>query len=249
MNAIFLAACMCAPSCECVGQCGPNGCAVAVSEPMQWRRIDGDANRWYLFRGQVQIGGFDPAKSIYRSYDAASDTWGEAQSKPPIATPDGVDCSKLTGRSRIEMNGVAAAWGDIPDDSGKPRVTIIGGATDRKKVETDLKQNGLADKVSIWSVEPSHWSLRDSDGGPPRFKTDGAPTVYVQDASGKVLHRQDDWTGDGVGAIRKAVKGYDAGADPDLRKTTVPVPGGASPAALLGLLAFLFSFAKYKGVL
>lgn len=251
---VFLAAALLAVASTAQAQCGPNGCRVCVETSHEWRRIDGDSKRWYLFAGQLQLGGYDPELRIYRTYDAATDTWGAPQDSPPAAAPavpncKGVDASKLTG-SRFEINGQKVSMGDIPDDSSKPRVTVIGSDADRKKVTDAIKSSDLAGKVAVWSVEPSHWSLRDSDGGEPRFKTDGKPTVYVQAPSGKVLHRQDDWQGpEDVGAIRKALKGYDAALDPDLRKNTaIPIPG-ASPAALLAMLGFFFAFAKYKGVI
>lgn len=256
---VFLAAALLAAASTAQAQCGPNGCGpqgctVCSDGVREWRRIDGDPKRWYLFAGQLQLGGYDPEVKVYRTYDAATDTWGSPQDAPPATAPavpncKGVDASKLTGR-RFEINGQKVSMGDIPDDSAKPRVTVIGSDADRKKVTDAIKSSNIAGKVSLWSVEPSHWSLRDSDGGEPRFKTDGKPTVYVQAPSGKVLHRQDDWQGpQDVGAIRKAIKGYDASLDPDLRKNTaIPIPG-ASPAALLALAGFLFAFAKYKGVI
>jgi hypothetical protein len=62
------------------------------------------------------------------------------------------------------------------------------------------------------------------------FRTDGRPTIYVQDAAGRVLHRQDDYDGAEqlAGALRRPGP-YDPATDPDRRKKPEPKPD-AKPA-------------------
>ena len=53
---------------------------------------------------------------------------------------------------------------------------------------------------------------------------DGSPTIYVQNADGTVLHRQDDYAGglESLSAtltkLRKASPDYDKAKDPDTRR-------------------------------
>jgi hypothetical protein len=147
---------------------------------------------------------------------------------PAVAENHGVDLSKI-GPSRCMMNGrevtmehaLGVVGGQIPDDSQKLRLTVIGTQEKRQPVITALAQlePELRNRIVPWSVPADHWSLKDTATGQTAFKADGAPTVYLQAPDGKVLHRQDDWRGpDDFQAIRKAVKAYDAKKDPDLRK-------------------------------
>src|SRR5262249_5283542 len=55
----------------------------------------------------------------------------------------------------------------------------------------------------------------------PGFFTGGAPTIYLLAADGKVLHRQDEYTGGAAAAaeaFRRARTDYDPRRDPDRRK-------------------------------
>jgi hypothetical protein len=110
----------------------------------------------------------------------------------------------------------------IPDDRGKYRLTVIGSDAERQPVLDDYKKSVEAElrtQILVWSVPPDHWSLHDSASGTPLFKTDGHPTIYLQAADGKVLHRQDGYSGPAdFAAIRKAT-GYDPARDRNLNKT------------------------------
>jgi len=113
----------------------------------------------------------------------------------------------------------ALASGGLPDDAGKPRLTIIGPEADRRRVLDDLaKAPALAefrDHFLVQAYPPEHWAVANSG-----FVTDGRPTIYMQAPDGKVLHRQNDYAGpeDLAQAIRRADPNYDSRKDPDLRQ-------------------------------
>ena len=44
------------------------------------------AGRWYLYRSNAQVAGYDPDAQVYRTYDARTNSWGEPQS-PPWTAP------------------------------------------------------------------------------------------------------------------------------------------------------------------
>lgn len=127
---------------------------------------------------------------------------------------NGKPCSRATAHQAVERG--------IPDDAHKLRLTVIGPDADRKRFLDALTSTPegaalLADAV-LWSVPPDHWSLRDNVTGAPMFVTTGKPTIYLQDAAGRVLHRQDDYRGPSdIQAIRKAAS-YDPAKDPDARR-------------------------------
>lgn len=150
----------------------------------------------------------------------------------------GVDAEKLTGVERYRVNGrdccrqdvIDALTGDgqLTDDSGKLRLTVIGQDADRKQVLSDLASNPALtpyrDRILIQDYSPLDWAV--SRVG---FKTDGRPTVYIQRPDGKVLHRQDSYTSaaDLAEALRKADPNYNPANDPNLNKPT-PVPSPAN---------------------
>ncbi|GIW56326.1 MAG: hypothetical protein KatS3mg082_2730 [Nitrospiraceae bacterium] len=165
----------------------------------------------------------------------------------------GIDRSKLAlQRERFMVNGQQITKqqacqllenGSLEDDSHKLRLTVIGSETDRKRVLADLK-GSLADLAGDFLVQaypPDNWAV--SRAG---FYTAGTPTIYVQDPSGKVLHRQDDYD-DGPEGLRKALEAirkpnpnYDQSRDPDRRKpatdfATLIILGIAGILTLLGL--------------
>lgn len=141
----------------------------------------------------------------------------------------------------------------IPDDKGKFRFTVIGTQAEQKAALTQFAalEPEIRDRCNTWCVAADHWSLRDGVTGEPTFKTQGTPVIYFQAPDGKVLHRQDDAT-DFPTALRKAIKGYDAAKDPDLRKQEPKKPGEpasspihpAIPIAALGAAALYFSLRK-----
>jgi len=116
--------------------------------------------------------------------------------------------------------------GTLTDDSAMLRLTIIGSAADCRRVLDDL--NGpladLAGNFLIQSYPPDHWAVARAG-----FYTAGKPTIYVQTASGKVLHRQDDYD-DGADGLRRALEAirkpnpnYNPLRDRDLRRPSTHV--------------------------
>lgn len=120
--------------------------------------------------------------------------------------------------------------GSLVDDRKKPHVTLIGSAEDRKKAFADMPAD-LKGRVKITSCGADDWRVKGMG-----YVTTGKPTIYVQAPSGKVLWRQDvysgptDWSN-----IRKAVDGYDGKNDPGPNQSGLPaippiawVGGGAA---------------------
>lgn len=230
-------------------QWGSRGCAqpsISSVEEYTWRPLIDDPSRIYLYRGQTQLGGWDYEQKYWQSYSAMG--WGPKEPKAPIEPPlrnCGVEWNKIgnkitfNGKEITQQEANKAITNNIPDDSTKFNVTVVGSETQRKDflilwetLEADIK-----DKCKLWCCTPDHWSVKD-------FKT---PSIYCQAPDGKVLHRQDDFN-EPLSAIRKAVKGYDPAKDPDLRK---PSPTPTLPDfnwfwILVGGLGLLV-FSKYKG--
>jgi hypothetical protein len=225
MTFLGIAAIVCA-------QCGPGGCPID-----EWREVESDPGRIYLYRNGQQVGGWDYERGIWRSYDARANRWGDPMTSPPVPSPVrnvvnfGVDSSKLGGRP-YQLNGkpatrqeIDAAIGrQLPDDSKKFRLVATGDAAERQRIADAWQpmEPELKARVAVWSVPADHWSLRDTTTGKVIFCAGG---LTFQAPDGKVLHRQPDFTGgEDFAAIRKAIRAYDAAKDPDLRKESPPVP-------------------------
>ena len=184
-------------------------------------------------------------------------TWGKAcpapweAKKQPTVRNFGVDVDKLACKDgepcpapTYKINGhdvdrktamKAIVGADVPDDTEKLRLTVIGSEAERKKVLADLDSSpqlvGVKERVLIQAYPPDHWAVTGAG-----FSAGGKPTIYVQAPSGKVLHRQDDYADGASGlatAIRKADPNYDPKKDPDTRKPTV------IPADLQGYVPYL----------
>lgn len=112
------------------------------------------------------------------------------------------------------------AKGNYDDAKTNWRLVVIGTESQHTVVKAAMKEipSDELEKISPWFVAADHWSLRDSDGSTLRFETGGKPTIYLMAPDGKVIHRQDEWTGqESIDAIRKGLKKYDPKTDPDLR--------------------------------
>lgn len=148
----------------------------------------------------------------------------------------GVDWDKVQDERRRVLRGtreitraeaIRLVEGDVPDDAGKLRLTIIGSEADRKKVLAALDQPPLAELKShfvIQAYSPDDWAVKDG------FVTTGTPTIYIEQPGGKTLSRQDTYvTADELllamtTSLRKADPNYDPKKDPDLSKKPL-LPG------------------------
>jgi hypothetical protein len=141
----------------------------------------------------------------------------------------------------------AVAAGHIPDDARKLRLTIIGDETARNAVLSDLRHHAalqaLKDELVVQDYAPDAALIRGLG-----FKTDGKPSIYLQEPSGRVLLRQDryDDAETLASAIRRADPRYDPTKDPDGRKTprlwppSTRIPPLAWIAAAAGILLLLW---------
>lgn len=248
-----------------LGPWGAAGCGpVGPNAGYVWRTRPDDPGRSYLYRGGVQIGGYDHDHQVFRSYDARTGTWGPRQPPPWQARASeavrnfGVDTEKLSGGTdeRFVLNGIAASREEVrkvladrklPDDAGRLRLTLIGEPALTGSVTNDLARSpALAEwkeRLLVQTYPPDHWVV--ARGG---FKTDGRPTIYVQAPDGAVLHRQDDYRDGAEGlasALRRADPHYDPATDPDLRQRrllpnfslpSIPAPAWLLAAGVLFLL-------------
>lgn len=224
---------------QCWGQVAPvpGRVPVSVGDRVKVERLS--ANEYAVRVDGVQVGNLDADAKLFRPI--LGDDWGDPVPlfRQQFDKEHGVDRSKLQPTQRT---GDAV---DIPDDSKKLRVSIIGTKEQRKPVVDAVKDEA---NIVVWQCEPDHWSLTDTETGKRIFRTDGTPTVYVQAPDGKVLHRQDDGR-EIVGAIRKASKGYQSDLDPDLRKPVAPPATPIAPSSLPALVVFggiVFAMFRHK---
>ena len=158
---------------------------------------------------------------------------------------------KLGDREVPREAAVDAMKNGVPEFAGKFRLTLIGTKDETAPAlkawaeSEDVKD--VRERVLVSSVPPDHWWLKDTTTGKVMFESAGHPTIYFQAADGKVLHRQDGYTGPAdFQAIRKAVDGYDAKKDPDRRKVDAAGGGGEVFGWLAAALAGVFGFNKLK---
>ncbi len=197
-------------------------CGATAQEPSDWRYNAGDSTTAYLFDKGKQIGGYSYSGGYWRDYDYKANTWGEkvfcAREDVPKyigkrpAPVTGLDWDKIGNRSKVELHSkdgttkeisreeaiermrpTEAGKDDIPDDSKKFRLTIIGTPAERKPVMDAWAQvePAIRDRVVTWCVAPDHHSLKESDSGQLRFKNDGKPTIHLTAPDGQSLHRQE----------------------------------------------------------
>lgn len=220
--------------------------SLAQADDYRWVHSPTDPGRLYLYRGAVQIGGYDLEEHYYRPFDGSS--WGE-KSQAPLPPPCfGVTSNKIGAGPTYRINGrpvtPRAAYESVEkgldDDDGKLRVSFIGPTALRQDARSAFENHPEFDQirgdVTVRDFPPDHWALKAG------FVTTGQPTVYCQTPDGKVLHRQDDFAGGAgalIAALRKARASYDPRRDPDLRSPLAALRNYASfaVAGLLGVVA------------
>lgn len=211
---------------KCWGSSGLTAVAVEAV-PSTYTGWDLQNGTNYYFRNGKLVAGY--VDGIYRTYthgvgwsEPTTPPWKDAKIK---STPKAVDCTKgflfgvqadrlqkdgdnhysLTGRPVTRETALNAI--QLADDSAKPYITFIGegGA----QLATVFLNTPIAQKCRVHSYAADAWEVT---GG---FKTDGKPTVYVQNPKGEVLARLDHPTVETVTAeARHAQPDYDASKDP-----------------------------------
>lgn len=151
--------------------------------------------------------------------------------------------AKIVSRPEV-MDAITR--GQIPDDSGLLRLTIIGPESERRRVTDDLASApALAEwkgKIIAKSYPADHWAVAELG-----YELRGPVAIYLQRPDGAVLHEQQDYT-DGAeglaGALRKRDPNYQPAKNKDARKPDPSAPGSIPPWAIpagAGLLALLLT--------
>ena len=129
---------------------------------------------------------------------------------------------------------VLALQASIPCDGKCRRVTVIGPKEDRARVESDWKNDPSLQQLKqgfvFKSYDPDHWQVKGYG-----FKSDGKPTIYVQEPDGKVLDRLDGYSGPAelANSLRRCRPDYDPSKD---RLGASLISGKARPFVTMGLL-------------
>lgn len=127
-------------------------------------------------------------------------------------TINGTPITKVQAAALVEADRDA-----LLPDATRRRLTIIGSDADRRAVLAEL-QGPLKDATTDFVIRdypPDHWVVARAG-----FVTTGHPTIYVQEADGTVLFRQDDAhdLARNLAAIRRPRPDYQPQRDPDYRQ-------------------------------
>ncbi len=148
--------------------------------------------------------------------------FGVARRDPPRRPRYSV-CGRPATRDHVLA--LLGEGGSVPDDSSLWSLTVIGPPPSRQPVLTDLDTapalSGWKGWLKVKAYDPGHWAVARCG-----FECDGNPTIYVQDATGKVLHHQNDYQGGAQAlatALRQADPNYQPSQDPDLRRPRSPL--------------------------
>lgn len=135
------------------------------------------------------------------------------------------------------LDGPATTGPDLPSDGQRRRLTLIGPAAARQAVERELAGplRELAADYLLKSYLPNDWAMRLAG-----FVTHGSPTIYAQEADGRVLFRQDDGQDlrRNLEAVRAPKRNYQPHLDPDYRRAAPPAD---EPSVLFPLLCLVMS--------
>jgi hypothetical protein len=190
--------CDCCPACHC-----KNGCHCTPDS-----KCDPDCS----------CGNKKPIETVSQNFGLDLNELGKGSGK---------ESYKINGQEVSKAQAVQAIEGsELPDDSNKMRLTVIGSDSDRQAVVNDLKSSpilaSIRDTCLIQDYTPDAPMLAGCD-----FVMTGKPTIYLQKPDGTVLHRQDDYTGGAqalADAVRKADPNYHPDSDPNKTKPDL-LPG------------------------
>jgi len=225
--------------------------------PDGWKPHPANSRQFVYWQGGAPVGLYCTTREIYWQWNSRTAAWG-ATANPPTSPP----CPHRSAESFVEADSPKQDFGvgwradpkqpekfsiggvevdrrkafeaigaGVPDDSGLRRVTVIGSEAECKQVSdaiaTAPELAAAKGQLIVQCYRPDHWAVADTN-----FKRDGKPTVYIQAAGGKVLHRQDEWRGPAkfAEAVRKSDPSYDPKKDPDLNKQVLPVPPLPGPS-------------------
>jgi hypothetical protein len=234
---------------------------VQTSPAYHWRIIDADNLALYL--DGRQVGHYAVPSGVYRPLiDAASKTFADTADLPtplpagtrdPAAVNYGVESDKIAAAARYSRGGrevtresaLRAVGKSVPDDRANLALTVI----HRTQADADAVKAALLTSSAMAEFLPTlHVQAYAADNPLLNcgFVATGAPTIYLADAGGKVLHRQDHFDGGPAsvaGAVRKARADYDPRRDVDLTRASFPTlslpPWVRDHAAMLLLAAFV----------
>ena len=183
----------------------------------EWRKSTfKDDDRYYLWKGGKQIGGWDMKGEYYRALKEDGQ-WGEKGVLPrgvPLLPMEvrvsveqwkedwrthgviphkndciGNDCDYSINGQKVTKDDALAQL-KLEDDSGKMWLVLIGPESSRKRVEDDLDSNpsltSLKGRVRIWSVDKDHFSLMDRDTKEPMFENKGDPSIHLMAPDGQL---------------------------------------------------------------
>jgi hypothetical protein len=177
--------------------------------------------------------------------------WDKVSTKERI-TIDGTVVTKSQGLQYIE--GLPNGRGDhIPDDGRWLRVTAIGAPAETNTLAEDLAKDPkllpFKNKYVLQLYDPMEpktaWAVNRAG-----FVTEGHPSIYVQEPSGRTVARLDHYPGPAgmatvlSSSLRKIDPSYDPKKDPD---PTNPLNLPLSAVVLGGCLLFLLLYGKRAG--
>jgi hypothetical protein len=194
-----------------------------ASPSVEWVSMT-DKTQIALMVNGKQVGNYHLDLNEYHPYDPLTDTFKGGENPPPHPLPAnllrkpeitnfGVNRTAPHTRERYIINGIDATGEEalqalqeknVPNDKSLLRLTIIGPEAIRKQVRSDMENHPslacFSEKYLVQDYAPDNWAVRQG------FFTEGQPTIYLQLPTGKVLHRQDDYT-DGAAGLATALSG------------------------------------------
>jgi hypothetical protein len=185
-----------------------------------------------------------------------------------VPWPTGVEWDKVSTKERVTIGGTVVTKpqglrsieglpngreDQVPDDGRWLRVTAIGAPAETRALTEDLQKDpkllAFKNKYVLQLYDPTEaktaWAVNRAG-----FVTDGHPSIYVQEASGKTLARLDHYPGPAgmatvlFASLRKIDPSYDPKKDPDpTNPLNLPLPA----VVLGGCLLFLLLYGKRVG--